>query len=179
MKVWLTLIFFLFHSIAVSAEAPKYFDDSASGIFLHNSESAKSTLNDIAPNCGKYELNGYCFLNPKRNQKITFTFHEGSTKFDISEIFIEEYKVDKKVNYPIFPIELEAFITSKGIQLGISLKELKLKLGEAHTKNVDDYSYRVEFNPYILNNYNIPVYYGFYTFKENKLISFKYGFEYP
>ena len=63
--------------------------------------------------------------------------------------------------------------------MGVSPSFLIDKLGEPNSIESNTYQYRAVSNPYIQQKYNMPIYYGKYKFEENKLIEFKFGFEYP
>ena len=77
------------------------------------------------------------------------------------------------------------FLTGKGIKLEITKQELIDSLGDPReTINEKGYtilSYRIDNYEQsdFLKHYNLPCYYGKYIFKNNKLIEFAFGFEYP
>jgi hypothetical protein len=103
--------------------------------------------------------------------------HPGNDKFTVAEVLVEWNS--PAVQLPEFPGPASDFKTAKGVRLGISPGELVAKLGDPGEKGENVYRYRVEFNQYILEKYNMPIYYGDYTFARGALVRFRFGFEYP
>ncbi len=177
MNIRILFLILVFSRCVFAAEAPSFFDSGVNGLELESSKSGKRILAESNAECGASFEFGYCFMNPAGSETIVLSIHPGSTKYSVAEIEIQHSS--EKANLPEYPERIEKFETSKGVRLGISVEELISLLGRpAKTENEAVY-YRIEDNEYLLEEYNMPIYYGQYRFKDNKLVEFKYGFEYP
>lgn len=121
------------------------------------------------------------FVSNDGKQFLTTFFHYGGVKFEYSE-FQVSYLCKESI---IDTLNTNTFVSGNGIELGMNRESVGEILGncyEVDTVNrneilkytVDDYS-----NSGLLKRYNMPVYYAHYEFKEDKLIRFRFGFEYP
>ncbi|MGC9355224.1 MAG: hypothetical protein ACP5D9_15360 [Mariniphaga sp.] len=125
-------------------------------------------------------------LNNKKNQKLELIVHHGANKNEFSEFKISHfYNKIQKCDHVIVLHDIDSFITQKGIKLGISRLALEDKLKmknlkeEINQKGELVLSFSKELNDSFLGRYNMPEYYGIYTFKNNKLIEFSFGFIVP
>jgi hypothetical protein len=157
-------------------------DTSVSGIKIDNVESTLKILGQ------KTVLEGdstHVFLSKDNNQELRLTVFPGGARSQVS-IFNVTYSKNRKQNFRI--INQIFFETEKEIKLGISKNQLTQKLGKCYTvidstKQTIKLNYRIE-NPNdsstkLLENNNMPVYYAWYKFRNDKLDSFEFGFEYP
>ncbi len=172
---FITILFIVLFALTVhSEELPIYFDPGIDCYVFYSRASTESLLKDKASD-PKFGFNTYEFKLGE-NHIIQFIVHPGSLKYEVSEIKII---ADPNRKLPIS--YLGSAITQKGICLGMSMEELITKLGKPkpNSRLSDILEYEAENDTGILAEYNMPIYYGKYTFKQNKLISFSFGFEYP
>jgi len=172
MKITFILFLFLIVPAVYADELPVFFDAGIDSYML----SAQDTTLDLLKNRKEsLDLGFHTYeFNLGESHLIQFVVHPGSVKFEISEIqIIEARNRSSSYKYP------GKGISKKGISLGISKQDLISKIGKPTKVTGDQYEYRAEFNDGILKNYNMPIYYGKYTFDKNKLITFSFGFEYP
>jgi hypothetical protein len=157
-------------------------DTSLNGIILRNSKSAD---NVIGTDNKIDEKEQYHFYSLMGAETLTLTKHPGDGKNQIS-VFRVSYS--DKADYGYKQLKVENFQTEKGIKLGLTKKQLIEKLGNCYavvdsTENCIELYYRIE-NPKdsktkILESNNMPVYYATYTFCNDKLRYYEFGFEYP
>ena len=174
------IVLFYFNS---SSESLEYMEESVSGFVLHSPDSIQKKIGDSAWSQVKASkmLGGTAsFLSKNRKQKLTMVFHPGNVKNSFSEFRVEyanEHMTDQV-------LETAEFKTPKGIQLGISRKKLIKQLGSPLKKeskserSIFIYTLSDTKHPF-LKKHNMPSYYGKYTFKDEKLIKFSFGFENP
>ncbi len=159
-----------------------YPDNSINGIILKNSKSADQVIgidNKID------EKEQYHFYSLMDTETLTLTQHPGDGKNQISVFSVSN---STKAKYGYKQLKVETFQTEKGIKLGLSKQQVVDKLGNCYTvvestENCIEIYYRIE-NPKdsktkILKSNNMPIYYATYTFCDDKLIYFEFGFEYP
>ncbi|NNG01442.1 MAG: hypothetical protein HKM93_18785 [Desulfobacteraceae bacterium] len=172
LKTTALLIFVLFASSVYAEDLPVFFDPGIDTYSLETQQSTVMLLKNI-PMKSASGFDTYEF-NLGDDHLIQFIVHPGSLKSEISEISIICGQIkDQAQKYP------GRAVTTKGISLGISKAELIGKIGEPMLVIGDRYEYRSEYHPGIQKKYNMPLYYGKYTFMNDKLISFSFGFEYP
>jgi hypothetical protein len=175
---YLLAVSIAFHCIQASAtERPSYVDDSINELHLLEAESGKDQLQSLPPNCKDLFISAYCYVNTDRTQKVMLLIHPGDYRFRVAEVLVEKASGEDQLE--IFPRPIRFFLTAKGIRLGLSQSEVIERLGEPHRRNGNNIQYRVENDEYLLDEYNMPIYYGNYTFENGELVSFRYGFEYP
>ncbi|MCP4763830.1 MAG: hypothetical protein GY870_18810 [archaeon] len=169
----ITTLFILFFSTSVySEELPIYFDPGIDSYNFYSRASTESLLKGKAAN-HEFGFSTYEFKLGD-NHIIQFIVHPGGIKFKVNEIkIIADLNRNLSISYP------GKTITKKGIYLGMCREELISKLGKPKMDENDKLKYKAENNKGILAKYNMPIYYGEYTFKRNELISFSFGFEYP
>ena len=157
-------------------------DTSLSGITLRNT---KSTDNVIGTDNKINEKEQYHFYSLMDAETLTLTQHPGDGKNQISVFSVAH---SDKADHGYKQLKVETFQTEKGIKLGLTKPQLVEKLGNCYavidsTENCIELYYRIE-NPKdsktkILESNNMPVYYATYTFCNNKLRYYEFGFEYP
>ena len=157
-------------------------DTSLSGITLRNSISSDKI---IGTDNKTDESEQYHFYSTMDNETLTLTQHPGDVKNQIS---IFSVAFSDKADHGYKQLKIETFQTEKGIKLGLTKEQVIGKLGSCYTvvdstKDCIELYYRIE-NPKdsrtkFLENNTMPVYYAAYTFCENKLRYYEFGFEYP
>jgi len=156
-------------------------DTSLSNIKLRDAESATAVLK-------VKRLNGdttYNFYSHDKLQVLGVTVHPGDYYSQVS-IFQVRYS-DKPISKET-SVAIQQFATEKNIRLGLTKKEVVARLGSCYatsdsTNNSITLNYRLE-SPQdsktrLLERQNMPIYYANYQFRNDKLIEFEFGFEYP
>ena len=157
-------------------------DTSLSGIELRNSKSADKVIGtDNKPD----EREQYHFYSLKDNETLTLTQHPGDGKNQISILSVT---LSDKADHGYRQLNIETFQSEKGIQLGLTKKQVIEKLGNCYavvdsTKDCIELYYGIEIpkdsKTKLLERNNMPIYYATYTFCKDKLRSYEFGFEYP
>lgn len=149
-------------------------------IYLLNVKSIKKEIGNVMPKLNEEkDLPDVYFANQDKSQYLRLIFHPGSTNnsFAMFEVGYTSNKI--KIKYLL---KYEHFYTERNIKLGISRKYFlrKMKKYVKKGKSEDYYFLRLEEqnNPF-LELYGLPVYEAKYYFKNDKLIKFYFGFEYP
>ncbi|MFZ4414741.1 MAG: hypothetical protein ACOYOV_16775 [Bacteroidales bacterium] len=158
-------------------------DTSVFGIKLNDSQSKINQVGD------QFELRNdnedlpyekFCSLD--KQQILTLFFHPGGSKNEFSEFQLTYYS--KKDAAAV--VKTAVFKTEKGIELGLSMQKLIAVLGYCFktvktNKNTEIIKYQIDDFKHseFLKRYNMPLYYAEYEFKNDKLIRFRFGFEYP
>lgn len=122
------------------------------------------------------------FCSQDKTQTLTLFFHYGGGKNEVAEFQVKQYELSDSAT----TLKTNSFLTNSGIKLGISRQQVTSILGNCFktvSKNaitetikyqIDDFNHSA-----FLSRYNYPSYYAEYEFKENKLVRFRFGFEYP
>ncbi|MCZ8298561.1 MAG: hypothetical protein O9297_15230 [Flavobacterium sp.] len=126
------------------------------------------------------------FSNNKESEYLIAFHYEGSQKnsFDCFEVgYLKDDIILSKTN--IYKTSEKNFITENKIQLNISFEELiNLKGNNFTKKEIKDsiiLTYRndnFDTSPF-LKRYNMPSYFYEFTLIKNKVVKFKFGFDYP
>ncbi len=160
-------------------------DTSIYGINLHDRVSA---LHILGPNYKLLENDSQeqpyiSFLNSSATEQVFLIAHYASTKYEFDEFEVKQVDTIIK-NIP--KLKIDHFVTGMGITIGMTKKDITSRLGSCYSI-IRDHSdrekiyFRID-NPNkskFLKRYNMPVFYASYYFKDEKLKSFKFGFEYP
>lgn len=172
MKIITILFIVLVAATVHSEELPIYFDPGIDSYIFYSRASTEPLLEGNTSN-NDFGFSSYEFKLGDHHI-IQFIVHPGSIKFEVSEIkIIADLNRHLPISYP------GSAITQKGIYLGMSKEELISKLGQPKVGLNDILEYKAKNDAGILAKYNMPIYYGKYTFRQNKLVSFSFGFEYP
>lgn len=160
---------------------PPYVETSIHGINLQDAASAEAVLGkniDLKEENGQYHAHYY---NDDGYQILSLTYHPGDRKHQFSELAVT--KVDKPgiVKMKVLPEVIE-FKTGKGIKPGMTMDEVKEKLGAPQDKKIDNFApgyqavtlyYRYDQDDYFRKNKL--TYYGEYEFVNNKLKIIMFG----
>jgi hypothetical protein len=161
-------------------------DTSLNGkLYLHNASSIKAVFGDITPLLDHdADLPDVIFTNKSREEYIRMFVYPGSTKncVDMFEVGYSSY----------FPIRgrqnssnFISFETEHHIKLGMTQEEIINNKGKKYTSRKNG---EIKIISYALNDfdksdflkkYNMPLYLIEFWFKKNKLVKFRFGFEYP
>lgn len=172
MKIITILFVVLFAAKVHSEELPIYFDLGIDSYAFLSRSTTETLLKGSLTN-NDYGFSTYEFKLGDHHI-IQFIVHPGSVKYEVSEV-----KIIFDLNRHLTNSYPGSAITQKGIFLGMSKEELISKLDKPKMGLNDVLEYKAENDTEILAKYNMPIYYGKYTFRKNKLVSFSFGFEYP
>lgn len=180
-----TVLFLLTADVRAESVIPRQADISVSGIFLNDPESTHKILgNPSEPVESDDDFPILQVCNSNTTEILTLVFHYGDVRDSFSEFRV--CNISKTPTNCIMPLKgVDHFVTGKGIRLGISKKELIKILGPGftETKEGDQITIHYKIDDFetssFLKEYNLPVYYGSYHLREDKLVKFEFGFEYP
>lgn len=157
-------------------------DTMIQGIVLSNVESTISALGEewnlIEDDVDMPHQN---YSNAHGSQFLTCFIHYGDGRNQYSEFQVSRSCTEVKVK----ALPDEFFVSGNGIQLGMSKDSVISIIGSCYVTDsfegnvvlkyvAEDYD-----NSKFLQRWNYPKYYAWYEFKENILIRFRFGFEYP
>lgn len=157
-------------------------DTSLAGIMLLNSTSFERIAGADNNFCFGET---YCFISVNKDEMMRLSMHPGNNSSSISEFEVAVADVNNK-NSKV--LNIEHFTSGKGVKLGMSKQDIINLFGinykaEDSTKEFIRLNYRIETpadtKTYLLERYNMPIYYSIYEFRDDKLQRFKFGFEYP
>jgi hypothetical protein len=157
-------------------DLPKAADISVSGIVLTEPQTTVAVLGDDVQ-WKEVVLPHATFLNADRSEQLTVTVHNGDYENSISEFRVEAKRDPSAKSLGT----IKHFMTGKGIYRGITEPELIAILGQPRGRDRSTLHYEIANfkDSAFLKHYNMPVYYGKYTFKGGKLDEYSFGFEYP
>lgn len=156
-------------------------DTSVAGIKIRDDHSVELILGKNSRLAGD---STHHYFSKNKKQVLSLTVHPGDGDNYVS-IFKVSYSITGQSK--IRPSNVASFDTEKGIHLGMSKSALIGILGKCFARRFDKQweviSYKIE-SPYdnksrLLERHNMPVYYGSYHFRKDKLEEFEFGFEYP
>ncbi len=173
------------YSTLPDSAKPKFRPDTTIGqISLINSKNVDTYLgSNIMDKLIDHDLLQTTILSEDKKQQLTIYFHPGSAEKEFSEFKIE-YKGDRPVG-KVTIVKGDKFKTENGVELGISVGDLKSIKGEPDTVTTvgKKLAYHYQINDFtksdFLRRYNMPIYYADYLFTNGYLTEFKFGFEYP
>jgi hypothetical protein len=171
-------------SIAAQPVLPKQADISVSNIFLHDLASQKQVLGNDIPFDKNADLPVATFSSTHGRQFLTVYSHPGGVG-EIAEIRVSSSPGKNLVARRIAAVD--AFVTGNGIRLGLTKSQVVSCLGSPLRTSGKGRSVTLEYriegaeqnSSEFLAFYNMPNYYGSYTFKNSHLVAFQFGFEYP
>lgn len=119
----------------------------------------------------------YRFANLDGSQTLTLTTHPGDERYSVSVVSVG-YATGQSA-LPVLAGDPEAFVTRKGIRLGMARADLEALIGEPAYLIGYTSVYELSGDTALLRRYNMPVYRGTYAFEDDRLIGFRFGFPYP
>ena len=147
-------------------------------IYLLNRASIEKEIGDVMPKLNKEkDLPDVYFLSSNGKEYLRLIFLPGGFKngFGVFEVGYSSSKMNKKER-----VKFRSFYTEKGVKLGMT-KTKFLSIMGTHIKRVKGtYVLKIDkANDPFLEMYNMPIYEAKYSFKNNHLIKFSFGFDYP
>jgi len=121
-------------------------------------------------------------LNKTRDQILTLIFHPGNWTYAFSEFKVKSS--DKKTTNKTILFNDSEFITEKEIKLGTLKTDLIKRIGKPTTMKKENGLEIIEYrtndqNSRILKRYGQVGYFAIYKLKNDKVIEFHFGFDYP
>lgn len=121
------------------------------------------------------------FFNKDETQELMLILFPGSGYNDVYQFKVKYNLVKIRDSDKI--LNDSNFKTESGIKLGITKSELIKIKGNSYlmsdNNNIIQYQITESDNQNFLQKYNLPIYYSKYTFVNDKLQDFEFGFEYP
>lgn len=158
-------------------------DTSVFDIILYDRESSIRQVGEkFAPIEEGMDMPYENFCTEDKKQTLTLFFHYGGFKNSFAEFQVKTYSPSDSAAL----LKTTSFVTNSGIKLGISKIKVVSILGNCFKTIQNDKS--KEIIKYIINDFehssflkrfNMPIYYAEYEFESDKLIRFRFGFEYP
>lgn len=153
-------------------------------VFLHNPISVENVFNIYLSMNQDDDFPYVYMINRKKEQYLKMVFFPGDVKNSISQFevgYVSNIKNDTLNHIAL----MDTFFTESGIFLGLSEEDvLRIKGNRCEKIQSND----TLVMKYIIDNYdtsdflkkyNMPVYFAEYWIVKNKVIRFKFGFEYP
>ena len=185
---WAAFLFLNFNLLSADAklpELPKAADTSVDGIYIGDPESSVRVLgSEIKLIESRSDFPHVNVLNKDKTQVLVLIFHPGGVRNSFNEFRVSS--VDPAFSEKACHLKkVVSFRTGKNILLGISKEKVVSILGDGFQEKSEG---KVNIVKYVIDNfnnssflkfYNMPIYYGEYQFRNNKLMKFSFGFEYP
>lgn len=122
--------------------------------------------------------------NADRTEKLTLVYYEGDTAYIISEFRVDPVET-RYVDCVQPPKTIDRFVSGKGVQLGMTRSEVTHLFGNDYNEHPQlgevVISYRIDNKNEsdFLQHHSAPAYFGQYHFKQDKLVRYSFGFEFP
>lgn len=168
----------------IDPELPRQADPMVLGIVLDHTESSQNAFGiKLEPEDSDAMHPRMALCNHDKREMLIIEFYERDTASVISEMHVERVQT-RHADCVVPPQHIEHFDSGKGIHLGMSKKEVTDILGKGYTEHSHPaeqvISYRIDDKDSpMLQRHNAPAYYGQYHFRENRLVRFEMGFEFP
>ena len=154
-------------------------------IFLNYPISIENLFGNIMPLMERNAEFPYVYMiNNEGDQYLKMIFLPGNEANSISK-FEVGWTNSLNITDKSHPSNFEYFITENKIALGISKEELLTIKGNNYTTTQEDDILLIKYiiddfkNSEFLKKYNMPIYTAIYWIKEDKIIKYQFGFEYP
>ena len=166
-------------------DIPRETELTLSGIQLVDAQSAKMPfgMKPVLDDPDSDRPKAY-ICNKDNSERLALVYYEGDTAYVISEFRMEQVMTRYiDCSQPETPVE--HFVSGKGIALGMQREQLVRILGEPQKihPQLDEtvLIYRIDGKNAsgFLQRYGAPAYFGQYHFREDRLIRFDFGFEFP
>lgn len=168
----------------VDPDLPQAADLMVLGIVLDHTESSQNAFGiKLQPEDPDAMRPRMTLCNHDKKERLVLDFYERDTAVVISELHVEKVTTPH-VDCVVPPQHIQHFDSGKGIHLGMRQQEVTNILGKDYkeTTHPDErvISYRIDDgDTALLQRHNAPAYYGQYHFKDNRLVKYGMGFEFP
>ncbi len=184
----LIILSFKIYSQNIHTDIPKEVDLGVNGIMISDTTNVKTILKISSKSFDELEdansLPHLNYINNDSTELLVLVTYPGSYKYTFDEFKVLRFDHNLKERYKAL-LKIKKFRTYKGLSIGMSINELKNILGpnfkEQQYKNKTILKYRLSNlkKSKFLEYYNMPSYFGNYTFLDKKLIKIEFGFDYP
>jgi hypothetical protein len=165
-------------------------DETISGIRFNDSISALKRC----PNLNKLPYSqtdtdgpfaNYKFYNKDSTEILTLVIYPGSYKncFYVFNVCKANLQHEKGI---IYSLPDRVFVTESGIKIGMIKSELIGIKGRSDSQSIvnglEILGFKINYNnnsAEIFKRYSMPEYYANYSFKQDRLVEFEFGFTYP
>ena len=166
-------------------DIPRETELTLSGIQLVDAQSAKMPfgMKPVLDDPDSDRPKAY-ICNKDNSERLALVYYEGDTAYVISEFRVEQVTT-RYIDCSQPETAVEHFVSGKGIALGMQREQLVRILGEPQKVHpqLDEtvLIYRIDGKSAsgFLQRYGAPAYFGQYHFRENRLVRFDFGFEFP
>ncbi len=134
---------------------------------------APNFIEDNTPLAEMPHLPRLDIINSAKTQMVSLYQYHGNAVGEVSLIQVRYLKNTGPFPSKFEMLNIDQFVSSKGIHLGMSLSEVKAILGEPSEDGGQAMLY------YIAYQQKGGLYYGNYYFENDKLVFFEFGEEYP
>lgn len=166
---------------------PKEVDIGVNGIFISDNYGVGKILGDslnLLKATTHMPFPHINYVNKDSTELLVLISHHGAYKYEFSEFRITKFNQPFREEYTVLS-NVVKFTTYKGLSLGMNVSEFR-KIFGFHFYMLPEgdtieyvYQLRDDENSPFLEFYNMPIYYGNYTFKNDQLIKIEFGFKYP
>jgi hypothetical protein len=159
-------------------------DTMLANVSLEDPSSASAALGKISSNdlIENEEFPHVNFVNEEGTQALSFIFYPGDVLNNYAALCLSR-TMPSTVRDTLPDIE---FRSGKGITLGMSKVEVIVKLGDCYSSYRNDhghdllsYSIKNFAQSDFLRRYDMPSYFACLEFDQDKLIDYRFGFDYP
>lgn len=172
---------FLFLAGVAQADEIQCLDEAVAGMAFGDSSALKKITGNSYFINKEADIPYTTFSNQSQTETISLFFHPGTTKGVFSEIKISlAGKIKRSDKEKKQLLQIPHFVTQKGILLGMKQEQVLLILGSRGlvSKTKDVLFYKITGSE-VPSKYNMPEYFGRYTFKKNLLVEAHFGFSLP
>ena len=171
-----------FHAFA---DLPREAELTLSGIQLNDAQNAKAPfgMQPVLDDPDSDRPRAYV-CNADKSERLALVYYEGDMAYVISEFRVEQVTT-RYIDCDQQETAVEHFVSGKGLALGIQREQLVRLLGEPQHEHpqLDEVVlvYRIDDKNTsgFLQRHGAPAYFGQYHFRENQLVRFSFGFEFP
>jgi len=166
-------------------DIPRETELTLSGIQLVDAQSAKMPfgMKPVLDDPDSDRPKAY-ICNKDNSERLALVYYEGDTAYVISEFRVEQV-MTRYIDCSQPETAVEHFVSGKGIALGMQREQLVRILGEPQKVHpqLDEtvLIYRIDGKSAsgFLQRYGAPAYFGQYHFRQDRLVRFDFGFEFP
>jgi len=165
---------FLFHPTGYK-DISRFYDTTISGIALNDCDKITGLFGDqitLLPD-NEDDFPRIEIVNKDSSQMLTMYMHNGNASCYFSVYQVEYMHSDYKFAQNPFKLSKGKFVSGRGIALGMTMSELKKIFGEPNEMVVEERLNKLSYQEYD------GLYFSDYYFQKNRLVKFRFGYEYP
>lgn len=163
---------------------PTYFETGIADVALLSSVSGQQFIdtNGIGTTSDDGLMHNF-YSNAAYSEILDLIFHPGDVRYSFSEVML--FRPDC---FPLgaAPTKIKSFVSSKGIELGLRMADVRRILGKPHEVKTGK-SGRATYKYFCddpakcpsLAKYNVPTYTAVAEFTGGRLVKYSFGYDYP